>query len=148
MIIFLLYVPTMYFASEKVGKLAVSSFTMLPFRRVSLWRHNNFTCESGRVVCHPPPCEWQASHSGQIVLTTLWSWEKSKSTAYTEVVWPNHNFFLKNHSPEKSRSQQLDTLWNQQYLLLVKYSEACLYQNLTHLDTCQNWRHKSPDNSP
>ena len=81
LIIFLLhvYVPKRYFSDANVGKLEESSRTTLPFRRVCLWRHNHFTREIGRVACHPPPCGWQAGHSGQIVWKTLWIWEKSLS---------------------------------------------------------------------
>ena len=75
-IIFLLYVPKLYFSDVNVGKLEESSRATLPFRRVCLWRHNLFTRETGRVACHPPPCGWQAGHSGQIVWKTLWIWEK------------------------------------------------------------------------
>ena len=80
LIIFLLYVPKRYFSDVNVGKLEESSRATLPFRRVWLWRHNHFKRETGRVACHPPPCGWQAGHSGQIVWITLWIWEKMNIT--------------------------------------------------------------------
>ena len=55
LIIFLLYAPKRYFFDVNVGKLEESSCATLQFRRVCLWRHNHFTCETGRVACHPPP---------------------------------------------------------------------------------------------
>ena len=55
------------FFYPNVGKLEEFSCMTLPFRRVCLWRHNHFTHETGRLAYHPPPCGWQAGHSGQIV---------------------------------------------------------------------------------
>ena len=66
------------FPMQTSENLEESSRTTLSFQRVCLWRHNNFTREIGRVACHPPPCGWQAGHSGQIVWKTLWIWEKNK----------------------------------------------------------------------
>ena len=76
LIVFLLYVPKRYFSDVNVWQLEESSRATLPFRRVCLWRHNHFTRETGHVAYHPPPCGWQAGHSGQIVWKTLWIWEK------------------------------------------------------------------------
>ena len=88
LIIFLLYVPKRYFSDVNVGKLEESSRATLPFRCVCLWRHKNFTRETGRVACHPPPCGWQAGHSGQIVWITLWIWEKFLSQEWEKQVRP------------------------------------------------------------
>ena len=58
------------------------------------WRHNHFTRETGRVACHPPPCGWQAGHSGQIVWKTLWIWEKicwfdsDRKPCLYPITWP------------------------------------------------------------
>ena len=92
---------------NKPTKLEESSRTTLPFRRVCLWRHNHLTRETGRVACHPPPCGWQARHSGQIVWITLWIWEN----------------LLKNWSNEWGRC--LDDGMDEKYLrnLFCKHAE-------------------------
>ena len=53
---------------------------------VRRYRFGVFACDViitlrvvGWVACHPPPCGWQAGHSGQIVWITLWKWENKWS---------------------------------------------------------------------
>ena len=73
LIIFLPYVPKLYFSNVNVEKLDESSRTTLPFRCVCLWRHNHFTRQTGRAAYHPTPCGWH------VQLTMLFRYRRHRN---------------------------------------------------------------------
>ena len=82
LIIFLPYVPKLYFSNVNVEKLDESSRTTLPFRCVCLWRHNHFTRQTGRAAYHPTPCGWH------VQLTMLFRYRRHRNvnSVYFDIV--------------------------------------------------------------